>query len=129
MKNTANQEPRQPLHILRYCTNCISRKLPGVQHDLHVFPPKAKPETGRHFSFTSGTVKITVMQCFLFAYREYPTQDLIFCIHTHLKARKYNEKSTYSWDISRYATRKNCISSIITKTFSKRYLHTLKLIS
>ena len=26
MKNTANQEPRQPLHILRYSTNCISRK-------------------------------------------------------------------------------------------------------
>ena len=34
-----------------------------------------------------------VMQCFLVAYREYPTRDLIFlCIHTCLKACVYTKK-------------------------------------
>ena len=54
------------------------------------------------------------MQSFLVVYREYPTSDLIIlCIHTRLKVRVYTKKkSSHSWDITPYTTRKHCITSM-----------------
>ena len=53
-----------------------------------------------------------VIKCFLLVYREYPSRNMICLrLHTHLKARVYTTRN-HSWDISRYTTRKHCITSI-----------------
>ena len=55
-----------------------------------------------------------VMQCFLVAYCEisHSWLDCFVCIHARLKARVYTERSSKSWDISQYATRNHCITSM-----------------
>ena len=51
-KTTANQEPRKPLHILRFATGCIPRKFPSVHYGLQVFPFNAC-SLRRHLLFSS----------------------------------------------------------------------------
>ena len=61
LENTANQNPRNPLHILRYATTgSIPRKNPGVPRDLQIFPAERlieEPTTGRKTMLTTKTWK------------------------------------------------------------------------
>ena len=59
IENTANQEARNPLHILRYATGSIPRKNPGVPCGLQIFPAERsneEPATGQNFRSEKITV-------------------------------------------------------------------------